>query len=394
MTVLELDVGPVAHGGICVARHEGRVVFVRHALPGERVLARITEERSRYARADAIEVLTPSADRVEPPCPYAGPGRCGGCDWQHATLPAQRQMKAAVVAEQLRRLARYDVDVVVEELPGASDGLGWRTRVRFAVAGDGRLGLHRHRSHEVEPVDRCLIAHPLLEQVGAEHRSWPGAQAVEVVAAVGTGETATVVSPADAAGDGMDTVVHERAGGRTWQVHGTGFWQVHPAAADTLLAAVQTFARVQPGERVVDLYAGAGLFAGGLAASAGPRGRVLAVEWDRAAAADARHNLADLPQVQVLRARVSPPVLRRSGPVDVVVLDPPRTGAGGAVVDAIARLGPRAVVYVACDPASLARDVAAFDGQGYDLRGLRAFDLFPMTAHVECVALLEPVGGG
>ena len=398
MTVLELDVGPVAHGGICVARHEGRVVFVRHALPGERVRARITEERSRYARADAVEVLTPSADRVEPPCPYAGPGRCGGCDWQHAALPAQRQLKAAVVAEQLRRLARYDVDVVVEELPGAPEGLGWRTRVRFAVAEDGRLGLYRHRSHEVEPVDRCLIAHPLVEQVGAERRPWPGARAVEVVAAVGTGETATVATPADAAGDvtgdGSDGVVHERAGGRTWQVHGAGFWQVHPAAADTLLAAVQTFGAVRPGERVIDLYAGAGLFAGGLAEAVGPDGSVLAVEWDRAAAADARHNLADLPQAQVLRARVSPPVLRRSGPVDVVVLDPPRTGAGGAVVDAVARLAPRAVVYVACDPASLARDVAAFDEHGYDLRGLRAFDLFPMTAHVECVALLEPAAGG
>jgi tRNA/tmRNA/rRNA uracil-C5-methylase (TrmA/RlmC/RlmD family) len=144
-TEYELEVGPVAHGGICVARHEGRVIFVRHALPGEVVRARVTEgmPTDRFLRADAVEVLTASPDRVEPPCPYAGPGRCGGCDWQHATLAAQRKLKATVLAEQLRRLARIDRPVVVEEVPGAADGSGWRTRVRFAVAADGRLGLRK-----------------------------------------------------------------------------------------------------------------------------------------------------------------------------------------------------------------------------------------------------------
>lgn len=408
MTV-ELDVGAVAHGGVCVARHEGRVVFVRHALPGERVRARITEERSRYARADAVEVLEASPDRVAPACPYAGPGRCGGCDWQHASLPAQRGLKTAVVREQLSRLAGIDWTGEVTEIPGAPDGFGWRTRVRFAVAPDGTAGFHRYRSHQVQPVDRCLIAHPLVESAGVEGRRWPGADAVEVAAGSAVGETAVVIArsrrpaggcepagsrePAgtrEAVGDPEPAYVHERAGGRSWRVSPGGFWQVHPGAADTLLAAVLDLTDPRPGERGLDLYAGAGLFAAGLAGRVGPAGRVVAVEGDRAAVADARHNLADLPSVRVRRASVTADLVRRLGPADVVVLDPPRTGAGTAVVRAIAALGARAVAYVACDPAALARDLATFGAAGYATSEVRGYDLFPMTAHVECIALLRP----
>jgi tRNA/tmRNA/rRNA uracil-C5-methylase (TrmA/RlmC/RlmD family) len=391
---VDLDVGAVAHGGVCVARHEGRVVFVRHALPGERVRARITEERSRYARADAVEVLAASPDRVVPPCPFAGPGRCGGCDWQHASLDAQRRLKAAVVREQLARLARLDWSGDVAEVPGAPGGLGWRTRVRFAVTPDGAVGFRRHRSHDVQPIDHCQIAHPLVEAAGVEGRRWPGAIAIEVAAGATSGETAVVVEgpgATDVAGD-VAAVVHERAGGRRWRVSAGGFWQVHPGAADTLLAAVLDLADPQPAERALDLYAGVGLFAAGLAERVGAAGRVIAVEGDRGAVTDARDNLADLPQVRVRRASVTADVVRRLAPADVVALDPPRTGAGADVVRAIGALGPRAVVYVACDPAALARDLATFASAGYAMRELRAYDLFPMTAHVECVALLQPVG--
>ncbi|MCW2667623.1 MAG: SAM-dependent methyltransferase, partial [Frankiales bacterium] len=179
--MLELVVGPVAAGGACVGHApDGRVVFVRHALPGERVRVEVTSETTRFLRGDAVEVLEPSPDRVEPPCPYARPGRCGGCDFQHVALPRQRALKAELVREQLRRLAGVELDIEVEPVPGDDEGLGWRTRVGFAVTPAGEAGLHRHRSSELELVDRCLIAAPGVEQVGAERLPWPGATAVEV----------------------------------------------------------------------------------------------------------------------------------------------------------------------------------------------------------------------
>jgi tRNA/tmRNA/rRNA uracil-C5-methylase (TrmA/RlmC/RlmD family) len=388
-TRVTVDVGPVAHGGHCVARHEGRVVFVRHALPGERVEALITDgdSTSSFWRADAVEVLTPSPDRVVPPCPWAGPGRCGGCDFQHVTPAAQRALKTVVVREQLSRLAGIESEVEVEEVPGAPDGLGWRTRVQFAVDAAGRAGLRRHRSHEVVPVDRCRIAHPLVTAEGVTDRSWQGVTSVEVSASVATGET--LVLP-DGTGTGALTEV---VGDRAFRVSGGGFWQVHPGAAPTLLDAVLDGLDAQPGESALDLYCGVGLFTASVAQRVGPTGRVTAVETDRVAVEDARHNLADLPGVRVERGRVDHvlrrPHLRRA---DLVVLDPPRSGAGKSVVSLLSRVGARRLVYVACDPAALARDLKWFGERGYRLASIRAFDLFPMTAHVECVAVLVRAG--
>lgn len=388
---VDLDVGPVAHGGHCVARHEGRVVFVRHALPGERVRAVVTDGQaaSPYWRADAVAVLVASPDRVEPPCPWAGPGRCGGCDFQHVQPAAARDLKAAVVREQLAHLAGLDVAVTVEPVPGDMEGLAWRTRVTWAVDEQGRAGLRRHRSHVVVPVDRCRIAHPLVDAAGVTNRVWPGRSSVTVAAAPTSGQT--LVLP-----DGQGTgAVHQVVAGRTFRVTGGRFWQVHPGAADSLVDAVLDGLEPRPGESALDLYGGVGLFSAALAARVGPAGRVSCVESDQVAAADARHNLAGLPGVRVERGRVDH-VLRRAhlGRAGLVVLDPPRSGAGRAVVDLIARrVRPRRVAYVACDPAALARDLRWFaDRGGYRLAGMRAFDLFPMTHHVECVAVLAPTG--
>ncbi len=381
----------VAHGGFVVARHEGVVVFVRHALPGERVVAQVTEGREgdRFLRADAVEVLEPGDDRVEPPCPYARPGLCGGCDFQHVALPAQRALKAAVVEEQLERLAGIRRPVEVEPVPGDADGLDWRTRVQWAVTSYGGAGLRKHRSHDVVPVDDCRIAHPGLPEV--TDTEWPDATGVESIVS-STGEQLRLVTTADGTtyADGPQ-VLTEVAAGRSWQVTGSGFWQVHPDAAHTLVAAVLSGLDPQPGERVVDLYAGVGLFSGALAEAVGLTGHVVAVESDRTAVDDAAANLADLHQVSLVNDRVDRALgADVVGPRDLVVLDPPRTGAKRDVVAAICALAPRAVAYVACDPAALARDVAFFAEQGYALGSVRAFDLFPMTHHVECVAILEP----
>jgi len=294
--LLELDVGEPAHGGWCVARDPaGRVVFVRHALPGERVRARVTGSTTRFARAEAAEILRPAPDRVEPPCPHARPGGCGGCDWQHASLAAQRRLKADVIRHQLRRIAGLDTAVTVEPVPGDTGGLGWRTRVRYSVGPDGTAGLLRHRSHEVVAVGDCPIAHPLVNAAGVTGQRWPGTGSVEVVVSPGTGERAVIAigtggkrgRPAPGRTvQGRDYLRQLTGGpaGRSWRVGAGTFWQVHPGAAEALTGAVLTALAPQPGTVALDLYCGAGLFAGALAAAVGPSGTVIGVEADRAAA--------------------------------------------------------------------------------------------------------------
>lgn len=379
---VEAEVGPVAHGGHCVSRVDGRVVFVRHALPGERVVLRITEDSGKsFCRADAVEVLRPSPDRVEPPCPVARPGLCGGCDWQHATPEAQRALKADVVAEQLRRLAGLDWPVVVESLPGGF--LRWRTRARFVVDADGRAGLRAHRSHRVVPLEDCPITVREAVRAVLSRRHRPGDE-VEV-----TEDATGQVHVREGGRQLRGGVAEQHAAGRVWRLAAHGFWQGHPAAADTFAEVVGTWAAASPGATAWDLYAGVGLFAGVLADQVGQRGRVLAVESGRRAVADGKINLAEWPQVRWRCGRVERVLTGVTDRPEVVVLDPPRKGAGRAVVEAIGRAAPRRVVYVACDPAALARDVATFTALGYRLERLRAFDAFPMTHHVECIALLR-----
>ncbi|MFF3556259.1 class I SAM-dependent RNA methyltransferase [Streptomyces tsukubensis] len=427
----EVEVGPVAHGGHCIARTDaGRVLFVRHSLPGEKVIAKITEgdETSRFLRADAVRILAPAKDRVEAPCPFSGPGRCGGCDWQHVKPGAQRRFKGEVIAEQLQRLAGltpeeagWDGTVMPAEGDKVPAGQvpAWRTRVQYAIDADGRAGLRRHRSHEIERIDHCMIAAPGVDELGVEKREWPGMASVEAIAATGSHDRQVVLTPRPGARlplveldrpvsvlrvDEHDAGVHrvhgrafvrERADGRTYRVGNGGFWQVHPQAADTLVKAVMQGLMPRKGETALDLYCGVGLFAGAIAERVGEQGAVLGVESSKRAVEDARHNLDDLPRVRIEHGRVDR-ILPRTGitETDLIVLDPPRAGAGKQTVRHLASLAPRRIAYVACDPAALARDLAYFREEGYRTRTLRAFDLFPMTHHVECVAILEPAAKG
>jgi tRNA/tmRNA/rRNA uracil-C5-methylase (TrmA/RlmC/RlmD family) len=422
--VVQVTIVDVAHGGWCVARpDDGPVIFVRHALPGETLLARITEVTSRLARAEAMEILVPSPDRVPAPCPHAGPGCCGGCDWQHATLPTQRSLKATVIRQQLRRLAGLDREVTVEALSGDEEpdtGLGWRTRVQFAVRPDGVAGLRAHRSHEVIGIGECLIAHPGINNLGLPGRSWPATASVEALVATGSGERTVIITPRGAGrgeagpqdlsrpdsvlrrnGHRLTPVrgrayVSQQAAGREWRVSAGAFWQVHPRAADVLTEAVLAALQPRAGDAALDLYCGAGLFAGSLAAAVGPGGIVAGVEADAAAVRDARHNLREWPWARVHKGDVAA-VLRRSGQptatlpaARLVVADPPRSGLAREVIDYLgaAEHGAARFAYVSCDPATLARDIGLLVARGWALADLRAFDAFPMTHHVECVATL------
>lgn len=366
--IVEVEIGPVAHGGHCVARFEGRVIFVRHAVPGERGLVRITEARRKGLwRGDLVEVLDPSPHRVAPPCAISGPGGCGGCDFQHVDADGQRELKRFVVAEQLQRLAGIEWAGRVESV---GELTGWRTRMGYRADEHGRLGLRAHRSHEVIelPESGCLIAHP---QARPERAGWPGGSGLDVVA---TKAGPHVVRRGE--------VLTESAAGRQWHVASDGFWQIHPEAAETLVAAVLAGLDPAAGERAFDLYCGVGLFAGALS-DAGAN--VWGVEENRVAIGHAKQNV---PNARFTAARVETFVAQLPKQTDLVVLDPPRSGAGKTVMEQIARRRPRKIAYVACDPAALARDLGFAHELGFTVQSVRAFDLFPMTQHVECVAIL------
>jgi len=384
---IEVDVESVAHGGSCVARHDGRVVFVRGTIPGERVRARVVAapRHGRFARAETEEVLVASPDRVSPPCRYAG--ACGGCDWQHIRLERQRLLKADVVREQLTRLAHEPSDrwrdLEVRPVPGDRDGLGWRTRMRFAVDAQGTAGLHAHHSHDIVPIARCLIASSGVDDLGVTRRSWDGAAEVLAVSS-NCGDRVALPDPR--AGQAW---IREEAAGRTWKLDATAFWQVHPGAPDILVDVVRRGLRPRAGEHLIDLYSGAGLFAGALSADVGADGQVDAVESDEVAVRSARRSLHDCPTVRLHHDRVDRWLSTRGpAPCDLIVLDPPRSGAGRDVMTALLAMNPRAVAYVACDPASLARDIATAKESGWFVESLGCWDLFPMTHHVECVAVL------
>ena len=402
-TEVEVEVGDVAHGGHCVARHDGRVIFLRHALPGERVVARVTDggTESRFLRADAVQVLDASPERREAPCAFAGPGGCGGCDWQHTSAAFGRELKTRVVREQLRRLAGIDWDGAVEPVPGDEDGLRWRTRVEFSVSPDRRLGLRKHRSHDVVPVDDCLIAVPEVAATGLLGESVePGVTGVDVAVAADR-EVVAVDLPVRDSGvpNVVERVAPNGVAARGFRVSSRGFWQVHPGAAAAYVAAALDGLQPRPGERALDLYAGVGVFTAFLADAVGPEGRVLGLEGDSRAVRDAGPNLAALDHASLQHADIgregwSSVVDEALESVDLVVLDPPRSGAGRAVIRDVLARGPRRAAYIACDPAALARDLAYAAEVGYEVVSLRAFDAFPMTHHVECVAVLQPAETG
>jgi tRNA/tmRNA/rRNA uracil-C5-methylase (TrmA/RlmC/RlmD family) len=441
-TDLVVDVGPVAHGGHCVARHEGRVVFVRHGIPGEKVRVRLTEDgpAAKFWRADVVEVLEASPDRVDHFWDLADSGRSwshrhppvGGAELGHISHERQRSLKAEVLAEQLRRLAGVELSPVVEAAGeqegtaadgGRAAGLGWRTRAGFAVTPAGKLGMHAHRSDTVLPVRGMPLAADAINALNLWEIDLQGIERVEVAApangsrplvllvpAPGTRakrlsailgqlpEDVSVASFDPAKGEALQlrgrTWVQESAAGHEYRVTGDGFWQIHRDGPDTLVGAVTGYLNdggfLAPGAVVADLYAGAGLFTAPLADAVGVTGSVLSVEGSPGTSRDARKNLHGAAQVEIVQGRVERVLRQKPRNYDAVILDPPRAGAGKEVVRQLVAAGPRAVAYVSCDPASFARDVGYFRQGGWELDGLRAFDLYPHTHHMETVALLTP----
>jgi tRNA/tmRNA/rRNA uracil-C5-methylase (TrmA/RlmC/RlmD family) len=394
MTTLEqltLTVGAPANGGSCVARHDGRVVFVRYALPGEVVRARVTGERGSHWHADAVEIVEPSADRVEPLCPIAGVDGSGCCDLAFAAPAAARQLKGDVVGNQLGRLGGYEWAGAAEEV-GSVGATGWRTRVKLDVNTDGRAGFHRYHSPDLVTDLACAqVAGGLL--AGLDELRWPAGAQLHV--ALDDAGTRHVVQSGPRSDRKASTQVVEgtyeasqRVGDRTWSVPVTAFWQAHRDAATAYSGLVRDWAGLSPGQTAWDLYGGAGVFASVLAESVGPKGHVLTVDTSRGSSRSARAALADLGWVDVLTESVRRALTKQRRRADVAVLDPPRTGAGREVIDLLAAADVPRIIHIGCEAASFARDVGLYRGHGYAVEELRVFDSFPLTHHVECVAVL------
>ncbi len=386
---------PAAGGGVSHLR-DGRVVFVRHALPGELVRVRLNEITSKFARGDAMEILEASAQRITPKCPYAHPGGCGGCDFQHASLEAQLSWKSALVGEHLRRIAGEERVVEVMALSHSSHS---RTRLRCGVDDQGRLALRQYRSSELVAISSCEVADERFAD--AFETPWHGAEEVEL-RAIGDGEPfahvrrvterGTIFELCSLGGGPLEPSTHSRVAveGHFYSVSPRSFWQAHRDAPAALLRTVLEFAEVAPGDHVVDLFSGVGLFSIPLARRVGPGGKVVAVESSPYAVRDARTNGDGLRQLRVREWSVTPRAVNDAvAPGDVVVLDPPRMGLGRGVAAALVRRAPRRLVYVSCDAATFARDLAELARGGYTLRDLRVFDLFPQTEHVELVGVLD-----
>lgn len=403
------------HGGEGVARIEGKAVFVPGTIPGELVRVRVTDDRKNWARAELVQVLEPSADRVVPPCPYVPV--CGGCDLQHVAPPAQRTLKARVVREQLERLGRLD-DPPVEDCRAVGPDLGYRNQARLHAAADGRLGFHREGTTDVVPIDRCLILGSAPQAIRDEVGDSTGAVEVTVRGHPATGSGAAVLTPGpgpletpagdfdlllrqpDGATIAMrgDGVLTEEVAGHRFGFPADGFFQVNSAGAEAIVDAVLELCGELRGLLVWDLYAGVGLLSLPLAAAGA---EVVAVEGHEGSCTWAARNaeqagltlsVAHEPvEAFTARVRAGAPDDELAGPVfdppDVVVLDPPRVGAGADVCGDLAALHPGQIVYVSCDPAALARDARTLADLGYRLRRAIPLDLFPQTHHVETVAL-------
>jgi tRNA/tmRNA/rRNA uracil-C5-methylase (TrmA/RlmC/RlmD family) len=422
---IDLEITGVAHGGIFVARHEGRVIFVSDAIPGERVRARITDaSRPAFWRAEAVEVLEASDDRrphVWPEADVARPPheRPGGADFGHIRLEAQRELKGRVLREAFERFAHLPVDVTVEPAGAGEspDGTGWRTRLSLHVGPDGVVGPYAARSHHVVPVSSHPLAAPPLADAALGLGIRRGDRVDLVLPSDGQ---VRIIERTDAAGprrgarggsrratrasDAAEReVVVETVNGRAFRVDAGGFWQVHRLAATTLADALAKSLRgagFDPDAPNLDLYGGVGLFAAVMGDVGGPVTRVATVESAPRATHHAAGNLREWGNAEAITARVDrflsakvADASEASGSLSgayrdaTVLLDPPRAGAGAEVVRSITALAPRTVVYVACDPVALARDTATFIAEGYGMRDLRALDLFPHSHHLEAVAV-------
>lgn len=395
----------MAHGGLALGRHEGRIIFVPYVLPGETVRVRVTEERGKFAFAEALEILKPSPDRVQPPCPYFGPGQCGGCQWQHIAYPKQLEYKRAVVVDQLQRIGKVESPIVHPTLPSPNPW-NYRAYMTFTTATEGMLGFWSDDNSRVVSIEKCAILHPALNEIYEQLEiDAPNIERVRFQVGSDAVDRMVILETADDLAPELETdlpisinlllsdnepvnligspFVTYHILGRDFRVTAGSFFQSNPPVAAGLVEEVLRRLSLQGDEAVLDLFSGVGLFTAFIAARVA---FVLSVESYPPAVTDAEENLADLENVELIEGTVEAVLDDLDQPFDKAVVDPPRTGLSQGCVEGLSRLAPSLIVYVSCDPATLARDLRLFAERGYRLLDVQPFDMFPQTFHVECVA--------
>lgn len=415
----EIRIERYADQGRCVGHIDGRVVFVRFALPGELVRVKLDEPCDRDERfwtGEVVEVIEASKDRVEPVWTLAGPlamgGGCGGADLVHVSLEGQLTWKAVTVSEQMSRLGHVEVAVPIERADGDEElgGLHWRTRIEMIADENGMPSMRRRGTHVRVPLNTMPLATKTLLDVAESEHVWnggyePGAQIRLSVpeprmenAMVGSNYAVLVDGELAAGSRTLTEIARIDGHGFAYEVDANGFWQVHRQAPVALANHVIDLVKQEMDGATAaclwDLYSGSGLFTLPLATRIAERTRVLSVEGAKTAVKHAQRNLRRMNLSDVdarcgdVMATLNKVPAHLSCP-DVVVLDPPRAGARAKVCRQIAAANPRSIIYVACDPTSLARDTATLTEQGYRLADIRAYDIYPMTHHVETVALFR-----
>lgn len=406
MPPIALQFTTMAHGGEAMGRHNGKVIFVPYAIPREEALVEIIEDKGSYARAQLVKILSPSPYRVEPPCPHFGPGKCGGCQWQHVAYQAQLEFKAAVVRDQLARLGRLP-DVSVKPTIPSPSPWHYRNHVQFAASDDGRLGFIATDGRRVEPIQVCYLLHPLLDELfTALDVELPGLVRLSLRAGTGTGDQMIIFETQDDEPPALESdlpvscvlllsngtpinlignnYITELVAGRRFRISATSFFQVNTAVAEELIRLVGHYLAPAGNEVLLDAYCGVGTFALSLADKVG---HVIGIEEAAGAVADARLNASDLTNVEFIEGKVETVLPQLDTRIDLAVLDPPRQGCKPEALTALIKLAPHRIVYVSCDPATLARDARTLAEGGYQLVEVQPVDMFPQTYHIESVAL-------
>ncbi|MCS6871211.1 MAG: 23S rRNA (uracil(1939)-C(5))-methyltransferase RlmD [Anaerolineae bacterium] len=408
--LVELELTTMAHGGSAIGRYEGRAIFVPYAIPGERILARITQDKGRFAYAEGVTLLEASEARVLPRCPHFGPKRCGGCHWQHIDYDAQLLFKQQIVADQLTRIGGIAEPPVLPTIPSPNPWQ-YRTHVTLHVTPDGQIGFVGTDDQQIVPIQECHIIRPELQdllerldlqmldgnilsrvrlQVGTESDDRLIAlstvddmpPAIELDLPLSVSFLSEDEYPQALIGTGK---VHYTIKGRTFQVTAGSFFQVNLPIAEQLVDLVLEYLALQGTENVLDLYSGVGFFTAFLAERAAT---VTAIEGSPTAVDDADANLHDLTNVTLIEGLVEDVLPELEERFDAVVLDPPRSGMEASALDALSALAPAKIVYVSCDPATLARDAKRLLAKGYTLQVVQPLDMFPQTYHIECLAVL------
>ena len=378
--IVTLNIGKIVHGGHFIARHNNQVVFVRHGISGEIANVKITSINSKLAFGDAIEILKTSKDRVKSPCKYSKPGGCGGCDFQHISPEIQKSLKKIIIQDQFNRIAKIDINPEVISTEPLT-GLNWRSRLDLAISNNGKTGLYSHRSNEIIEIDECLIAVEQINKSKVFSKYWNTSDRLSISVSSENELNVNQAGKNILGSDELKEVVDDN----TYTISPKSFWQSHKNAPRLLLQQVRKYAKIKLGDIICDLYGGAGLFTAPMAKLTGEAGEVHLIERDNDCIKDAKKMFKTKKNIIIHHGKVEQK-LGKIKNIDIIILDPPRNGAGKQVIHQIIDKKPKSIVYVSCDPTSLARDTKILIDNNYTLSNVLGLDLFPMTHHIECIA--------